>query len=187
MAVGGKTSSGAAKITLTEHEGMLLALVVRSQPVRPYQVYKMFEDSPVTSINSSKGQIYPAIRRLKEKGLLTSLQVGGNARKVEELSVTKKGTQAAAAWIMQIRDSHINLDDPLRTRVLSFDLLDREQKIAWITDAKALVRARREEVAAFNARVDVPYQDFAYRSTIEMLRVKMDWLDELLHHVVKTK
>ena len=42
---------------LTEHEGMLLALIIRQQPVRPYQLYKMFEQSPVTSINSSKGQL----------------------------------------------------------------------------------------------------------------------------------
>ena len=178
---------GVTKVSLTEHEGMLLALVVREQPVRPYQLYKMFEDSPVTSINSSKGQLYPAIRRLKEKGLVTSRNVGGKTRKIEELSASKKGREAARLWTFNIADPHINLEDPLRTRVLSFDLLTKEQQIEWITNAKSLVKARRGIVEEFNRSVTVPYQRFAYLSTMETLRVKMEWLDELLYEIVNTK
>jgi len=172
---------------LTEHEGMLLALVIREQPVRPYQVYKLFERSPVTAINSSKGQIYPAIRRLKAKGLITSQNVPGDARNAEELSATPAGVQAAAAWVLEIRDDHINLEDPLRTRMLSFDLLTKEQRIAWISNAKALVKARRQAVEEFDRNTTVPYQRFALASTMEMLRVKMEWLDDLLHEQVNAE
>lgn len=166
---------------------MLLALIIREQPVRPYQLYKMFEESPVTSINSSKGQLYPAIRRLKEKGLVSSHLVAGDGRKAEELSATDEGVHAAAAWVIEIGDNHINLEDPLRTRVLSFDLLAKDERIAWISKAKSLVKARREVVEEFNRNVTLPYQRFAFMSTIEMLRIKMEWLDELLYDQLDPK
>jgi len=166
---------------------MLLALVIREQPVRPYQLYKLFEGSPVTSINSSKGQLYPAIRRLKAKGLVVGKQVSGDGRNAEELSVTQAGMHAATAWVLQINGDHISLDDPLRTRMLSFDLLTKEQRIAWISNAKALVKARREIVEEFNRSVTVPYQRFAFMSTMETLRVKMEWLDELLYDQINAE
>jgi DNA-binding PadR family transcriptional regulator len=166
---------------------MLLALIIRQQPIHRYQIYKMFESSPVTSINSSKGQLYPAIRRLKEKGLVVGRQVGGRSRKIEEFSATKKGMEAARSWTIGVDDAHIMLDDPLRTRILSFDLLTRDEQIEWVANAKALVKARRQIVEEFDRSVTVPFQRIAFMSTIEMLRVKMEWLDELLYEIVSDK
>lgn len=168
---------------ITEHEGMLLALVLRQQPVTAYQLFRMFEQSPVTSINSSKGQLYPAIRRLRERGLLDARKVAGDGRKSEELSVTDAGQAAVREWTRNIEPVHIVLDDPLRTRILSFDVLSREERLEWIARAKALVKQRRAIVDEYDASVDVPFQDFAYSSVTETLRIKMEWLDELLYHV----
>jgi len=168
---------------ITEHEGMILALVLRQQPVTAYQLFRMFEQSPVTSINSSKGQLYPAIRRLRERGLLDARKVAGDGRKSEELSVTDAGQAAVREWTRNIEPQHIVLDDPLRTRILSFDVLSREERLEWIARAKALVKQRRAIVDEYNASVDVPFQAFAYSSVTETLRLKMEWLDELLYHV----
>lgn len=168
---------------VTEHEGMLLALVLRQQPVTAYQLFRMFEQSPVTSINSSKGQLYPAIRRLRERGLLDARKVAGDGRKSEALSVTAAGREAVRAWTRNIEPVHIVLDDPLRTRILSFDVLSREERLEWVARAKALVKQRRAIVDQYNDSVDVPFQDFAYSSVMDTLRLKMEWLDELLYHV----
>ena len=192
MSTTGRRQSGADKAErsgvnseakITEHEGMLLALVLRQQPVTAYQLFRMFEQSPVTSINSSKGQLYPAIRRLRERGLLDARKVAGDGRKSEELSVTNAGRAAVREWTRNIEPAHIVLDDPLRTRILSFDVLSREERLEWIARAKALVKQRRAIVDEYNASVDVPFQDFAYSSVTETLRLKMEWLDELLYHV----
>jgi DNA-binding PadR family transcriptional regulator len=171
---------------ITEHEGMLLALVLRQQPVTAYQLFRMFEQSPVTSINSSKGQLYPAIRRLRARGLLDARKVAGDGRKSEDLSVTDAGREAVRAWTRNLEPAHIVLDDPLRTRILSFDVLSREERLEWVARAKALVKQRRAIVDDYNASVDVPYQDFAYSSVMETLRLKMEWLDELLFHVASS-
>ena len=172
---------------VTEHEGMLLALIVRQQPVTAYQLFRFFETSPVTSINASKGQLYPAIKRLRERGLIDGRKVAGDGRGAEELSVTDAGRETVQAWTRAIDGSHIALDDPLRTRILSFDLLSREERLEWIARAKALVKQRRAIVEEYNQSVTVPYQDFAYASVIEALRVKMEWLDELLFHVASSE
>lgn len=171
---------------ITEHEGMLLALMLRQQPVTAYQLFRFFETSPVTSINASKGQLYPAIRRLRARGLIEGRKVAGDGRGAEALSVTKAGEGAVRAWVQEIDGAHIALDDPLRTRILSFDLLSREERLQWIARAKALVKQRRAIVDDYNKSVTVPYQDFAYASVVEALRVRMEWLDELLYHVAST-
>jgi len=49
-----------------------------------------------------------------------------------------------------------------------------------------MVKQRRILVDEYNASVDVPYQDFAYSSVVETLRLKMEWLDELLFHVASS-
>jgi DNA-binding PadR family transcriptional regulator len=168
---------------VSEHEGMLLALVIRQQPVTPYQLFRIFERSPVTSINASKGQIYPAIKRLKARGLLTGKAVAGDARKSEELSITPEGKLAAREWARAIDSSHVVLDDPLRTRVLSFELLSREEQLEWIAKAKALVKERGALLDEYSRSVSVPHQPIVHRSATELLRTKMEWLDELLYAI----
>jgi DNA-binding PadR family transcriptional regulator len=172
---------------ITEHEGMLLALILRQQPVTAYQLFRFFETSPVSSINSSKGQLYPAIRRLKAKGLVEAKSIASDGRKTDALSATAAGTEAVRGWVKRISDAHVVLDDPLRTRILSFDLLTRDERVEWIARAKALVKERRAIVDAYDQSVDVPYQSFAYLNVVETLKVKMEWLDELLYAVAAPK
>lgn len=171
---------------VTEHEGMLLSLIARQQPVTAYQLYKVYEASPVTSINTSKGQIYPAIRRLAERKLIEPKKVSGDRRNAEELTITTKGMAALRTWTRAIRDAHIILDDPLRTRLFTLDLLTREERLEWAAKAKELVRVRMDAVESYNAAVEVPHQRFAYQSVMDALQLKMKWLDELLYDIAST-
>jgi len=183
LAIGQGEQDLKSETKVTEHEGMLLALILRQQPVTAYQLFRFFETSPVTSINASKGQLYPAIKRLRERGLIEGRKVAGDGRGAEALSVTDAGRDMVRSWTRAIDAKHITLDDPLRTRILSFDMLSRDERLEWIVKAKALVKQRRAIVEEYNQSVTVPYQDFAYASVMEALRVKMEWLDELLFHV----
>lgn len=174
---------GLSSQELTENEGMLLALIVRQQPVTAYQLYKIYEKSPVTSINASKGQLYPAIRRLKSRGFLSSKKVLGDGRNAEELSATSSGRAAARQWAKNIDPSHIVLDDPIRTRLFSLDLLTREEQLEWAAKAKALVKERRSAVDEYDRSISVPFQHFAHRSTAEVLDSKSEWLDDLMAEI----
>lgn len=176
----GKQSGGEP---LSEHEGMLLALLSREQPSTAYQLYRIFEQSPISSINASKGQLYPAIRRLRERRLIKAVKVAGDGRNAEQLSVSEKGLRAVRAWLRRIDLTHVVMDDPLRTRMLSLDLLTREEQLQWVAQAKSLVKAKQELLAEYIESVDIPYQSIANQSAAEALRAKMEWLDELLFAV----
>jgi DNA-binding PadR family transcriptional regulator len=171
---------------LTEREGMLLALALREQPVTAYQLMRIFADSPVSSINTSKGQVYPAIARLRERGLLTAKPVAGDRRGTEDLSLTRKGQGAVRRWVRDLDPAHIVLDDPLRTRILSFNVLTRSEKLEWIAAAKALIWERQQQLDQYSEDVDLPYHDLVYRSAAESLGLKAEWLDELMRLLARS-
>jgi DNA-binding PadR family transcriptional regulator len=173
-----------SKHSLTDHEGTFLSLVLRIEPTTAYQVTKVYEDSPVSNFNTSKGKIYPLIRRLEERGLLRKRMVPGDRRGTEELFCTEEGKAAVTAWVSQIRDSHVLLDDPLRTKVQSFDLLTKDQQVAWIMEAKQRLLDKLAELDSYRKEVDVPYKDFLHDNAVQSTRARMDWLDRMLLSVM---
>lgn len=173
---------------LTEHEGMLLAMIARRQPVTAHQLYKVLAASPTSSINASKGQLYPAVRRLKAHGMVNVVPVADDARGTEQLSVSELGLAALRAWVLRIDCSHVVLDDPLRTRVLSFDVLSKDEQLVWIAKAKELVKTKRQLVDEYNNNSEeLPYNSSAHSNCSGTLAAKMEWLDELLFEVAEVR
>ena len=170
----------AGKHDLTDHEGTFLSLVLRIQPATAYQVTKIYEESPVSNFNTSKGKIYPLIRRLAERGLLGKRAVPGDGRGAEELFCTAEGKKAVRAWVTQVRPTHLLLDDPLRTKVQSFGLLSRDEQIEWIVSVKEMLHAKLAELDAYQKEVDVPFKDFLHDNAVQSVRSRMDWLDRML-------
>ena len=174
----------AGSYDLTDHEGTFLSLVLRIQPVTAYQVIKIYEESPVSNFNTSKGKIYPLIRRLAERGLLAKKPIAGDGRGAEELSCTTEGKKAVREWVGQIRPTHVLLDDPLRTKVQSFGLLGRDEQIAWIVEVKEMLHAKLAELEAYRKEVDVPFKDFLHDNAVQSVRGRMDWLDRMLFGIM---
>ena len=169
---------------LTDHEGTFLALVLRIQPTTAYQVAKVYEASPVSNFYTSKGKIYPLIRRLTERGLLAGTQVEGDGRGTEMLRCTKAGEKAVRAWVLEMRDTHVLLEDPLRTKVQSFGLLSRDEQIVWIAGAKAMLHDKLAGLEAYRAEVDVPFKEFLHDNAVSVTRARLDWLDRMLIDIV---
>jgi DNA-binding PadR family transcriptional regulator len=176
-----------SSLFLTDNEGTLLALVARAEPITAYQIAKVYEESPVSNFNTSKGKIYPMIRRLREAGLLRAKSVRGDARGTELLETTKKGRQAIRAWVKSIRPTHLLPEDPLRTKVQSFDLLTREERIEWISELKVELLKKLEDVETYGREVSVPYQDLVHDNAVRSIRNRMDWLDLVLNRVIREK
>src|SRR3954462_10702218 len=151
---------------LTENEGSLLGVVARMQPMTTYQLVKIYSESPVSSFNSSKGGVYKTVRNLKGRGLISVTPIENDARKTEMLSCTGRGLEMLKSWVKDLRPDHTLIMDPLRTRVLSLDLLDREEKIEWVVQAKTLIREKEAEVGAYGANVRVPFQDIVHMASI---------------------
>lgn len=163
----------------------MLAFVARGEPLTAYQIAKAYAESPVSNFNTSTGKIYPMIRRLVDAGYLRARPVKGDARGTEQLSTTKKGTNAIRSWLKEIRPAHLLPEDALRTKLQSFDLLTREERIQWISAMKIELLAKLERVEQYGAEVWVPFQDLVHENAVRSIRNRMDWLDLVLSRVVQ--
>lgn len=169
---------------LTDNEGTLLALVARAEPITAYQIAKIHQESPVSNFNTSKGKIYPMIRRLCETGLLKSRAVPGDARGTELLETTENGKKAVRAWVKEIRPTHLLPEDLMRTKLQSLDLLTRDEKIEWISQLKMQLLKKVEDVEQYGPEASFPYADIVKGCAIASIRNRIDWLDVLLNRIV---
>ena len=164
---------------LTDNEGSLLALVLRRQPIKPYRLLKIYEQSPVSSFNESKGNLYPLIRRLIAGGFLASEPVPGDKRRSEELRCTDKGRAAVQRWVQQVQPGQVLLNDPLRTKIISFDLLDAHQQAEWIERVRTMVDEKIREVEVYAALLDLPLQQLVIDNAMRSLNERLAWLAEV--------
>jgi DNA-binding PadR family transcriptional regulator len=164
---------------LTDNEGSLLALVLRRQPIKPYRLLKIYEQSPVSSFNESKGNLYPLIRRLIAGGFLAAEAVPDDKRRSEVLRCTDKGRAAVKSWVQQIQPGQVLLNDPLRTKIISFDLLDADQQGEWIARLRAMVGEKIRDIEAYSAALDMPMQQLVVDNAMRSLNERLAWLDEV--------
>jgi DNA-binding PadR family transcriptional regulator len=171
--------------SLTENEGTLLALVARAGPITAYQIAKVYEESPISNFNTSKGKIYPMIGRLREAGLLRARAVRGDARGTEQLEATKEGRKAIRLWVKEIRPAHLLPEDVLRTKVQSFELLSKDERIEWISELRVQLLQKLEDLERYKEIVSVPFHELVHENAVRSIRNRMDWLDSVLSCVVR--
>ena len=172
--------------TLTDHEGSLLSLVHRLQPITAYKVAKFYQDSPVAAVNKSMGQVYPMISRFSKEGLIEGRQVEDDARGTEVWRTTDKGETALKAWLLEFKPAQLIPHDTLGTKVLSFDLMTHQERIDWVLAAKNELEKKQVELDAYNEKSDGPFQEYAHDNAASILRARMDWLDRILFDLVKS-
>jgi DNA-binding PadR family transcriptional regulator len=165
---------------LTDNEGTLLGLVERVQPVTTYQISRIYDDSPVSNFNTSKGKLYPLIKRLTALKLLRGEKVENDRRGSELLYCTSEGKEALRVWLKQVRPQHLLLEDPLRTKVQSFNLLSNEDKIQWVATMRSQLLQKLEELEKYGEEVTVPYQDLVHANAVASIESRLSWLDKVL-------
>jgi DNA-binding PadR family transcriptional regulator len=169
--------------SLTDNEGALLALILRRQPVSAYQIGRAFDDSPIHTLNTSKGKLYPLLQRLNQRGLVSSDMVEGDRRRTQLFACTDAGRSALKEWVYTVRQEHDLLHDPLRKKLQSFDLLTPEEQMHWVDISVARLRARLAEVEAFDAECEGPFGPLMKDNAREALEARLRWLSRLREHL----
>ena len=175
------------KRDLTDNEGSLLATIWRFQPITAYGLANLYKKSPVGTFNESKGQIYVMIRKFKEHGFVEGELVPGDARGTEKWNCTEKGVKELRRWIAAFKPSQQVLHDPIRTKVLYLDLLDKKQRLEWIADAKSYLEDGLEQIEIYNRDAEDPFRDAIYDSCVSHVKSRMDWLDRVFVAVARSK
>lgn len=107
---------------LTPLELALLGLIHQDDRTG-YDLCKIFETTPMGHYSSSPGAIYPALKRLEGRGLLSaSVEKVGSMRPRKVYSLTPKGLEALKAWVTR-EVSHDDLVWRLDELLLRFSFM----------------------------------------------------------------
>lgn len=122
------------KTALTLLEYALLGLL-DGEPASGYDVKRIFDSTPLAHFSSSPGAIYPALKRLEKRGLLSPrLDTTTETRPRRVYSVTDEGRAALTEWLRQ---------------PVTRDELVRNGKAPMLRFALAEGRLTPDEVAAY--------------------------------------
>jgi len=166
---------------LTELESCILGVVWREGPMSAYGVRAHFASSTTVSWSSSTGTVYPAMRRLRDAGLLSAAAPTG-PRRTELLSITASGRDALERWLTNITpDLGASTADPIRTRVHFLAALNGAARKRALEDYRAATRAAIQRLEVFASE---PADDSVARSerlgtlgALAELRARLGWLD----------
>ena len=168
---------------VTELEGVILGIVWSRQPCSPYVVLSRFQRSPTWGWSSSTGAIYPAIRRLKARGLLDHRRDSTGRRKSELLSLSTEGAAVLRAWISNLTEEMGSAGiDPIRARVNYLAALEPGARSKFLDRAEEITRSRLELARASKGDPEAK-QGWTLIATasavVHQLEARLNWLREL--------
>ncbi len=177
------SKNGNDRKSMTELEACVLALIALEGPCTAYSIRKQFEESLSSTWRASTGSIYPLIRRLTERRLLSQHDVESDGRGSKEIAATGAGKKTAQAWLKDVPEwVGEPAADPIRTRLNFVRLLAPGDRVAVVEQMMAATRASlgrvetsRDELAAEGRDFDALTVAGAYH----MLRARLDWLEEV--------
>ena len=165
---------------LTELDNCILGVIWREGPMSAYGVRAHFARSSTTTWSSSTGTVYPAIRRLRDNGLLDAASPSG-PRKSELLSLTAKGRDALKRWLKDVAvELGASTADPIRTRVHFLSALGAADRKRALADYRAATSAAIDELEKEAGRPATSRVERSERlgtlGALAELRARLDWL-----------
>lgn len=126
---------------LTELEGTALAIIARAGSCTPYVVKEAFRNSPSEFWSGSAGAVYPMMKRLETRKLITSRADESDGRARREYTLTAGGKAAMKAWLLDAdRAAGLGLD-PLRTRLFFSEMMSADERETFINKTQEKMQA----------------------------------------------
>lgn len=167
-------------LDLTDLEAHVLSHIVAHAPTTAYDVMRTLERSPVSALSASTGAVYPSVRRLVERGLVTQEAVPLAARGKTLLRPTDAGHAAVVRWASTVDDDDVLPHDPLRGKLMQFGGLDKAAQMRFIVHARRAIDEKLEELERYAEARPGVYAEFAYDGARAVLDARRAWLDKVL-------
>jgi PadR family transcriptional regulator, regulatory protein AphA len=168
---------------LTDFEQILLGMIVIHGPSSGYDVKKLFSGTPAAVYQPSAGALYPALRRLEQRGLIrleTAVSKGRRNRRL--IHATDAGLAAHLDWVRQPVDPGTvprDLGLHLMRFVMMEGRLPRADVLAFLTslcDAlEAFVTTMEGYIAAAGAQMPGQHPLLALQHGIAIHQASLDW------------
>lgn len=173
-------SARADHAKLTELEGVILGIVWSREPCSPYVVLSRFQKSPTWGWSSSTGAIYPAVRRLIARELITQRNEATGMRKSKLLSLSGDGLAALRDWIAYMGEEMGSAGiDPIRTRVNYLAALSSNERVEFLKRAEDITQSRLKLARETKTDPDAQ-QNWTLEATtiglIYQLEARLRWL-----------
>jgi DNA-binding PadR family transcriptional regulator len=170
----------------TPLEYAILGLLAE-RPRTGYAVRKVFEKTPMGHYSSSPGSIYPALRRLEEKGLVeTDSSEGWSSRRVRFFRPTGEGIAALKSWLKKPVGPN-DVRDSMPELILRFAFMDR---LTTVKDRKRFIASLARELDGYIRELESFLSDFpdqmskqgmwAFENGLGVYRAHAAWTDEVL-------
>jgi len=119
---------------LTELEGVALSVVARSGSMTAYGVKEVLAGSPSRFWSGSAGAVYPLMKRLTKRGLLSPSDTATGRRAATTYTLSPDGQRALRAWLSDVDKAVDPGIDPLRFRLLYLSLLNENEKQQFMSE-----------------------------------------------------
>ena len=147
------------KTELTLLEYALLGLL-DGEPASGYDVKRIFDSTPLAQFSSSPGAIYPALKRLEKRGLLSPrLDTTTETRPRRVYSVTDKGRAALTIWLRQpvTREELVrNGKAPMLRFALAQSRLTPGEVVAYLEGLGQVIEEYVRQLYGYRAEVAQP-------------------------------
>jgi DNA-binding PadR family transcriptional regulator len=178
----------AVRKELTELERCVLGVIWRDGPLTAYEIAALFAKSLSPYWSGSAGAIYPAVKRLRGRGLISGQQRAWNGAKKTVVRITKKGIVSLRDWLTPpiAAEAAAPAFDSIRTRLFFLEVLPLRERRAIVDDA---IRATKEHIRRFEQR---RAEDMAAGDVSEVLggvgviyeyKARLQWLSAIRRYV----
>jgi DNA-binding PadR family transcriptional regulator len=177
-------SNGYGGKMISELEGAILTEIGYRQKLTAFKVRQAFKSSPSTYWQGSAGSVYPAIKRMVEKGLIAA-SAHGDARGTQTLRLTADGQTALTQWALDAQAIVAVGTDPFRLRVGLWQTLTVEDQISH---AERMIEAVGEAIGSLKKyrenqdKFEAVQADLAIELQISRLDWLKRWLERLRGH-----
>jgi DNA-binding PadR family transcriptional regulator len=160
---------------LTELEGAILAELHTRGHDTAFQVRRAFATSLSLEWKGSAGSVYPAVKRLEQRGLIAATAAQGG-RGTRQLSLTDSGEAALMAWACDIKVATSVGLDPFRLRSNLWAELSPDRRAQVFAALRAEIAA---SLPAFQKSFDdtVPAEQVRVILALQVQRDRLRTLD----------
>jgi DNA-binding PadR family transcriptional regulator len=168
--------------------GYALLGLIHQKPSSGYDLRKIFTDTPMAGYSDSPGAIYPALRRLEERGLVQgSIVAGSGLRQRKVLTITPAGLAELKQWLTgPIRQDDVG--NHLNELMLRFAFLDGAAgRAATIQFLQAFEAELKVYVATLNGFLKIHAEKLgmsgrlALESGILGYEAQLQWASHAIH------
>lgn len=126
------------KKPLTDLEGAVLAEIAKRGVATSYVVTRAFAASPSEYWSGSAGAVYPLIKRLQVRNMLTAQADADGKRARLDYRLTDMGKTAMEEWLLDAKRASGMGFDPLRTRLAHLELVDKQRRQKFLSEVRAV-------------------------------------------------